>query len=920
MKKLFLFFFLTASCIAVKSQKLSIDGKVEDAFENPIESATVYLLKQKDSAVINYTSTSREGNFSLKLDHQEDVTFLKIEKDKFMPFSKRFESINADVALGTLQLKKDSVFNIEEVRISASPVKIKKDTIEFNAKAIKVRPDSKVEELLKQIPGIEIGNDGKVTANGKEVDQIMINGKPFFDKDGKIALQNIPADLVKNIQITTTKTKQEETTGKTPKSNNATINLTIDDKKNKGFISRITAGYGTDKRYEGSALLSYFNNDTKISLLASSNNINSQGFSSDEVFDSMGSGRNSWLMQGATVVTRGNTTYYSSGGGPKGIQRSTVVGLNYSDKVSKEADLENVSLILLENNSENRSKVSRSTLLPEYTLNTTSENSGENDSRQFNFDSSIRIRPDSLTSIYVSPSFSYNKGFSLRKDKSETSKNMVSLNKSNSYQQSDSEGNSFNSNIYFSRKLNKKGRSITAGISNNFNSSDNDNIIKSNTLFFQGNQQDDIRNQLSENKTLSSSNEFNVGYNEPVSDSATVGFEIKYSNKLENNLRNVNDFDAFSGSYSLFSNLLSNDMRQKSNVWTPEFSFDLSKKKLVLWSSVNLEMNKMAVISSYNGKNYSLEKNYILPNYHFNLSYNFSDRKRLSIFHYSNFQIPSAEQLTPYEDLSNPLISFKGNPELKPTWSNQTHLYFSNFNMIKNVNYYLNAGFNYNDNSVSNYSFYDGAGKQYVTYTNVSGNKSVNAGFGLTKTYKWKEHKIAVNPRFNTFYNFTKGFIEGEQFSSNRFSISPSLMLTYELKEKMTIKPSFSWNYNFSKYNNYTVDEVSNSYSQMKLELTNYFLKSNLVIGNDFQYNSNSNIAPGFKKDFYFWNTSIGYSFFKKQFTAKLKVYDVLNQNQSVTRSITNTYVEDREDLILKRYLMFSVTMKLNKFGGKNKD
>jgi hypothetical protein len=120
-----------------------------------------------------------------------------------------------------------------------------------------------------------------------------------------------------------------------------------------------------------------------------------------------------------------------------------------------------------------------------------------------------------------------------------------------------------------------------------------------------------------------------------------------------------------------------------------------------------------------------------------------------------------------------------------------------------------------------------------------------------------------------------------------------------------------------SKYKNYSIDEVNTSNQTLKMELTNYFLQSRLVMGNDFEYNTNSNIAPGFKRDFYFWNTSIGYSFFNKQLTAKVKVYDVLNQNQSVRRTISNAYFEDRDDLILKRYVMFSLTMKLNKFAGK---
>jgi hypothetical protein len=147
--------------------------------------------------------------------------------------------------------------------------------------------------------------------------------------------------------------------------------------------------------------------------------------------------------------------------------------------------------------------------------------------------------------------------------------------------------------------------------------------------------------------------------------------------------------------------------------------------------------------------------------------------------------------------------------------------------------------------------------------------------------------------------------------------LSPGINLGYEAKDKMTIKPSYSLSYNNSQYKNYFIDKANATVNQFKIELTNYFFKTNLVVGNDFEYNTNSIIQPGYKKDYYFWNTSIGYAFYNKQLTAKVKVYDVLNQNQAISRNITSTFVEDREDLILKRYIMFSLTMKLNKFGGK---
>lgn len=921
MKKTLLLLTLMFTVIILHAQKLHIDGKISDSEKKAIENATVYLLKEKDSSIINYTATNKEGKFSLKIDNMKEPSILKIDADKLSSYSKKFEKIDQSLSLGDIQLEKQGIVNtIDEVKITVSPVKIKKDTIEFNAAAIKVRPDSKIEELLKQIPGVEISNEGKITVNGKDVDQIMINGKPFFDKDGKIALQNLPADIIKNIQFTTTKTKEEELSGKAAKSQNTTINFNIDEKKNKGLLTRLTVGYGSDKRYEASGLASYFKGDTKISLLASSNNINSQGFSRDEVFDSMGNGRNAWMMQGGSVSTVGNVTYFNQGGGTKGIQRSTTIGLNYSEKLGKDADLDSFSLMHSDSNTETKSKVSRSTLLPTYTLQTNSESNGENESKQYSFDTSAKIKLDSMTSIYLSPRFTKNSSFSFNNSRSSSLRNGSLLNESNAYSSNDSESNSFNPYLYFSRKFKKKGRSISANMNSSISESKRDNLNQSQNTFYQpGGTTVDNRDQLARNKNQSNSFNFTAGYTEPISDSSSVSFELKYETRSARDLRNVNDFDNTTGDYTKFNQLLSNNMKQKINQISPELSYQLNKKKLNFWASMNLDISDMKVNSIYNGQQYDLQKNFALPQYNINLNYQLSEGKYLNVYNYSNFNIPTAEQLTPYKDESNPLITYQGNPDLKNTWINNLYLYFNNYNKVKELSYYFNIGFTYRNNDIINFSTYDNAGKQVITYSNVSGNKNISAGGGFSKVLKWKNNKLIINPRFTMNYAYNNGFIDGQAFTSNSYSLNPGLNLTYEIKDKMTIKPSYRLGYSFSNYTNYNVTNVNTANQSLKLELTNYLLKGNFVFGNDFEYNTNSNIAPGFKKDFYFWNTSLGYSFYKKQFTAKVKVYDVLNQNQSVRRTITDSYFEDREDLILKRYIMFSISMKLNKFAGKKK-
>ena len=888
--------FLVCNFLIAHAQRLHIDGKIFDPEKKTVENATIYLLKAKDSSIINYTATNKEGKFSLQTDEIREPSFLKIDTEK-LSYSKALEKIEQSLSLGDIELEKKKVINIDEVKITVSPVKIKNDTIEFNASALKVRPDSQIDELLKQIPGVEIGNDGKITVNGKAVDQIMVNGKPFFDKDGKTALQNLPADIIKNIQFTTTKTKEEELTKRAPKSQNTTINFNIDEKKNKGLMSKILAGYGSDKRYEGNVFLNYFKGDTKISALASANNINSKSSSGDQIFDTMGRG---------------------SGQQGGGIQKFSSFGLNYNDKLGKDANLDNLSLQYTDSETETRSKASKTTLLPDSTLKTDSESSNENESRQYNFNSSVGIKLDSLTNIYIAPSFSKSETFSAGRSISSTLKDNQLLNESKNITQTKGETNTFSPNINFFRNFRKKNRSLMAMINTSITESNNNNINQSlNTFYKDSGMTTDNRDQLQKTRSQDNNYSFMAKYTEPVSDSATIGFSLQYNSKLTRDLKDFNDFDPATGQYSQYNTRLSNSMDQRINQFTPELSYYLYKKKFGLWAMVNADISDMNVNSVFNGQLYNLQKNFVLPRYSTNIRYSFKDRQSLILSNSSSFTIPDPGKMIPFKDESNPLITNTGNPDLKNTWSNETNLSFNSYNIIKNLNYYIMAGFTYRNNDVINYSKYDNSGRQIITYSNISGNKSFSFSTGLTKTFKWNDHKLRIAPRFSMNYNYNNGFINGEAYKSRAYIFNPGLNLNYEIKDIFTIKPSYSLGYSFSNYTNYNVNTVNTTNQSLKVEVTNYLFQKAFFIGNDFSYNTNSNIAPGFKKDFYFWNASVGYSFYNKQLTAKIKVYDVLNQNQSVKRTITDSYFEDREDLILKRYIMFSLSMKLNKFAGK---
>lgn len=193
---IFLYIIMVGNVFA--QNKLTISGKLTDENKKPIESATIYLSAQRDSTLIDYTISDTKGSFSLPVKKIDYPVFVSVSSIGYEDYTQKFDAINENIDLKTLLLK--SIDNqLEEMIITAdvAPIRIKQDTLEFNASSFKVRPDATVKELLEQLPGVEVDDEGKIKVNGKEVNNVLVNGKPFFNEDGKVAMENLPADIIK---------------------------------------------------------------------------------------------------------------------------------------------------------------------------------------------------------------------------------------------------------------------------------------------------------------------------------------------------------------------------------------------------------------------------------------------------------------------------------------------------------------------------------------------------------------------------------------------------------------------------------------------------------------------------------------------------------------------------------------------------
>lgn len=932
-KILSLALFLAFTTISF-SQGIALKGKVLEGDGTALEAATVYLTSVKDSTLIDYTITDKSGNWEIKTKAITQPVFLKISFIGKTDYRQQIDIIDQNKDFGTITLE-DRGTEMDELVIKAEipPIRIKQDTLEFDAASFKVRPDANVEALLKQLPGVEIDQEGKITVNGKEVNQILVNGKPFFDKDGKIALQNLPAELINKVQVTDTKTKQEELSGQKATSDNASINLTIDEDKNKGWFGRLMGGYGSDERYESSALINYFNGPTKISLLASSNNINSTGFSMNEIFDSMGGGRN------MSVWTNDNGGFGINGmqfGGNTGITRSNILGLNYADEWVKGFD-GSANYFYTSANTDNDNRTSSTNFVPlaespttpdaalDQSYQTESTSSTKREQYAHNFNTEFNVKIDSTQQVYFAPKFSRANSKNANNSAS-FSERIVDgrlLNDTDSDTYNENDNYSFSSYLAWNKAFNsKKGRSVSFEFSNENRKDDGAAFNNSVTNRYQydelGNQTAivDDRNQVRYNRQATDNYSGKFEYLEPITDSLQlkVGAEYKLERWLED--REGFDFDETTGRYSDYNDALTNYMASKANTFLPSLGLSANNSKMWLNFAAGAQLAKFDAGSQYMGESYNFNKNYVLPFVEANLSYRFTKSKSLWFGYYYNAEFPRPSQVLPVEDISNPLVTQVGNPGLDPQRYHNVNLNLRDYDYATRSGWSMYVGGMYYDNQILMRQQIDESAKITMTYANVSGTFNLWFGGSWSKSIKNEEHTYRYNIRLLGGYEVSKGFTNEKLYTGRELELTPRLNFTYEYGDLLVINPSYEYAYRITDYTNYVINNASNFTHKLNLQTTSYWPK-HFVFGNDFGYTYNSQLGAGFKKDFFLWNTSLGYNFLSDRMLFKVKVYDLLNQNLGTSRYISATSIVDQQNTVLRRYVMFSLTFKLDKFGGK---
>ena len=910
MKRLVIFIGLIMLVFTVSAQNRGrISGKVFDSELNePIQEANIRVLQQKDSTFVNGVATNVKGDFSINLpfgSYIVHVTYIG-NNDAFRNVT--LNNSNPNSNLGTIELSADNILLDAVVATAkAAEIVVKGDTVEYNADSYKVTESAVLEDLFKKMPGVEISEDGKITVNGREVNKIMVDGEEFFSTDPKVASKNLPAKMVEKIQVHDRRSDMANMTGFDDGDEETVINLTVKPGMKQGLFGNAFVGYGSKDRYEGNAMVNVMRDKNQYTVLGGFNNTNNAGFSdlSSSMFGSGGGGGRRFF-----------------GGPNNGITKSGNAGFNFSQQFSDNLKLGgNLRFGSTDNNT--LSKTHTQNLLNSGNRLENENNASNNWSQNFNMDFRMEWTPDTLTRIIFSPQASINKNRRTEFGDFVTTAEVLTdtINSGDSEYHSNGDGKSLSARLDLSRKLNDDGRTISAQLRGGISDQETDGSNLSNTLYY-GSREDDLVDQRFLNTNDSRNWRGYLSYVEPIGNNNFIQFAYTYRQNDSESDKDTRTKDA-NGDYTVLDTRYSKRLENSFSNQEIELNFKSVRPKYdyTLGFTVQPSSSKSKTFIGENLENdFSRSVVNYAPSAQFN--YRWTRQHNLRVRYWGNTDQPSVTQLSPVEDVSNPLNITVGNPDLKPSFQHRMNIRYQNFNPEKNssMGFFGNIGYLTND-IVSATTTDLTTGAKRTTFENVSGNWNANGR--MMFNLPLKNIKFSVFSMTFASYNHNNGF-------SNTME-DDIVTIEKNLSKRMNLGETLGLNYrsdlfDFSLRGNVNYNNVKNTLEgQRDQEYFNYggnasttiYLPFDFSIESDINYSTNSGYADGFTQDEWLWNASMSKQIFKqKNGTIRFKIYDILQQRSNISRSVTSNYIRDTTTNTLTSYFMVHFVYRFNIFKG----
>ncbi|MEL7001197.1 MAG: outer membrane beta-barrel protein [Bacteroidota bacterium] len=914
-----------------------VKGKVSATSDRgAVVGATVVLINIRDSTKRHFTATDNDGNFTIeKL--EKAFYKLRITSVGFKSYQ-QFVRVNKElVELGDLAIEPDTkILDGVEVKGDVVAVEQKGDTTQINAKAYKTNPDANAEDLIRKMPGIIVDNSG-VQAQGEAVQRVLVDGREFFGNDPTLALRSLPAQIVDKIEVFDQLSDQSQFSGFNDGNTTKTINIVTKADMRDGVFGRAFGGAGTEETYNAGGNINFFNQDQRISVVGLANNINQQNFSTEDIAGiASGSSRRRRGRGGSGGSSRGGRGGSRGGsnvnnflvGQQEGISETQSFGVNYGDKWGKKITL-NGSYFFNRTDNNNNSLVNRETFLSSAESQFYNENSlANNINYNHRFNLRMEYQIDQSNSIIFTPRFSVQQNEANESIEGVTLNGVNFVNSTSNQYLNDLSAFNFSGTLLFRHRFQKRGRTFSIRVQSRLNGNESDATNDQlNTFSEESSSDNEMIAQLIGNETDGNTLSTNLVYTEPIGDrmQLQLNYNLSYTNNDSDRL--TFNYDGQNTELTMLDTALSNTFQNDYITHRPTIGLMYRSQK---WfgrigvSYQHAELISDQVFPSID----NIERNFdnVLPTLF--MRFNISKEKNLRIIYRTQTDAPSISQLQNVVDNTNALFNSTGNPDLKQSFGHTFITRYSNTNTAKSKSFYSFLLVRNNSDYITNATFIaqrdsviqDGIilnrGSQLTKPINVDGNWNIRSFSTLGLPLRWLKSNLNINAGLT--YNRVPGVTNGQENISNTYALNSGFVISSNVSENVDFTVSYTANYNIVD-NTFQSQQDDNYLSQNLGTKLNLIFGKGFVFRNDLNYQKFSGFTDDFNLDFVLWNMSFGKKFLKDQRgELQLSVFDLLAQNNSVSRENTEGFIEETRTQVLRQYFMLTFTYTFRKFGVKS--
>jgi outer membrane receptor protein involved in Fe transport len=925
--------FMLATVSPALAQVTSLKGKFMDPTTNTaVAGVSVKLTSFADTADVRRVTGKDDGTFDLV---GLGVHSYRLEGTRlgYAVLKQIIRVTKAGQDAGVLQMTPEAV-NIAGVTVTESPAPAiqKADTTEFRASAVKINKDATAEELVQKMPGVTLEN-GQVKAQGENVQQVLVNGRPFFGSDPTAAMRNLPADVVDRIQVYDRASDQSEFSGFDDGGQQKTMNFILRNQKaqfGKGYV-----GHDGDRRYQAGGNATVLRGSTRLTLIGLSNNINQRNFSPMDLFGAMssnagggaGSAMGRMMMGGAMRSPGGGGQPMRMGGfgggafDPSsffvnqqgGISTTHSGGLNYAGQWGPKLAVSS-SVFLNDTDNDNIQTLAREFVPPQdsiafYGQNTTTNNRNGNQ----RLDARLEWTLDSLNSVILQPRLYFQNNHSRNLSFAANTTTLGSeLNASDSDTRNRTNGNNLSNRLTLRHRFAKRGRNVSADLQLGHTLRDGDRAQRSLSDFTQaGITASDTLDQQTASNSVTNTASTRIAFTEPIAPHWQSQFTYNPSYSRSHSEATTLGVDPLSGLYTQLDNAQSNTFTNRNVTqnggaavlyttgpwrWLTQAAY----QRTTLRSEQEFPLTR-SFVNSFSD---------VLPSV--TLSATFANRRNVRLAWSTSTNAPNISQLQNVVDNSNPLSLSAGNPDLRQTYNNNISLRLSEADPFKSKSKFLFLNISRIGHPIANATFtaprdtvVDGItlarGTQLTRPVNLDASWTANAFGVYSRPAKFIKSIVSVNGGGS--FSQTPTRINSGTNLSKTWSIRYGSVLASNISPNLDFTLSYQGNYNITR-NTLSTNNTGDYYAHTLGLRFNAVAKHGIVIRQELNHNLQSGVTDQFGQNVVLWNTTLGKKFLKNDMgELRVTATDVLKQERSVSRSFTETYVQDSRDRALGRYL-----------------